>query len=572
MKNQKERIESLRKTIVAKKERLGVNSSILYLKGLKKYNNLEEIKYPKSVNPYQYYYINDKKDRFKNVKYPKIIDINKNDYVFTKIVNEVAKKVILDFRENTEELSMSDSVKFVNNYIKEKTYFTNISVEEATDEKYVEFAEHLISKYGKVETKKIVKLVDKKRNIDRDIYSAIDNVLSSKVADRWYSGVRQYLGMRLEIISVATYIAKGIIVKSVSEYMFKDESKLNFIKDKISKVVEFDEEEFLTLSGELMTEIIEDNNGGVLNFLKTVIVLAMEEMLKESFDIYQYEERLKSISGDYAKTYMTKKNIPKKTLAFMENNNFLNMFGYVEADEDCEITKLESLSEEFIDLSKKLFLPIAKDHSLRFRKLGKIKANGVYYPGFNTLAVDLDGVSSFVHEMMHMIDFENNILSLDYKFKPLLNKYRTLMDEYVLNNYGKDSDAYNTWHKGKSKYNRSYYASNEEAFARMGELYVTDVLNIETSFSKIDYSSDIQKIVYPKNAELLDMIKDYFNELFANLKNKGESVVFEENKAEKFNIKVSREAVDIKNDSKMMENITSSIGNATNISKQLTFF
>lgn len=572
MKNQKERIESLRKAIVAKKERLGVNSDTLYLKGLKKFNDLEELKYPKSLSPYQYYYINDEKGRFKNVKYFKTIDINKNDYVFTKIVNEVAKKVILDFRENIEGLSMSDSVKFVNNYIKEKTYFTNISVEETDDEKYIDFAKCLISKYGKVETTKVVKIVDTKRNKNRDTYSAIDNVLSNKVANRWYSGMRQYAGMNLDIMSIATYISKGIIIKNVSEYIFKDEDKLNFIKDKISKIVEFDEEEFSALSAELMTEIVEDNNGEFLNFLKTVIVLSMEEMLKESFDIHQYEERLNSMSGEYAKTYMTKKNIPKKTLAFMENNNFLNMFGYVEADEDCEIAKLESLSEEFIDLSKKLFLPVAKDHALRFRKLGKIKANGVYYPGFNTLAVDLDGVSSFVHEMMHMIDFENNILSLDYKFKPLLSRYRVLMDEYVLNKYGKDSSAYNTWHKGKSKYNRGYYASNEEAFARMGEIYVTDILKVETSFSKIDYSSDIQKIVYPKDAELLGMIKDYFDEVFINIKNKGEAVKFDRDEIVKPNENLTVDAIKVKKDNKISELMTSSVGDGSISLKQMTFF
>ena len=47
--NEKERIESLRKTIVKKKEKLGLNDSILYLKSLNKFNNLDEIKYPKSV-------------------------------------------------------------------------------------------------------------------------------------------------------------------------------------------------------------------------------------------------------------------------------------------------------------------------------------------------------------------------------------------------------------------------------------------------------------------------------------------------------------------------------------------
>ena len=49
---------------------------------------------------------------------------------------------------------------------------------------------------------------------------------------------------------------------------------------------------------------------------------------------------------------------------------------------------------------------MSKNQSLRFRKLGKLKANGVYYPGYDTLAVDLDGVSSFIHEMFHILIYD----------------------------------------------------------------------------------------------------------------------------------------------------------------------
>lgn len=574
MKNQKERIESLRKAIVTKKERLGVNADLLYLKGLRKYNNLEELKYPKSLSPFKYYYIKDEKGRFNDVKYNRTIDINKNDYVFEKIVTEVTKKVMLDFNENLEGLSISERVEYVNNYIKENTYLKNVWVEVESDEKVIDYVKYSIKSYGKVDACCVVKMVDNNRpNIRYNSYSVLDITLPKKVVNKIYTGHGEYKGIRVAIHSIATYIAKAMVFKVVSEYVFKDEERKELIKNKVSQVVEFNEEEFNQLTGESMTETMEDNYGGALNFMKTLVALSMEEMLKESFEIYQYEERLESISGDYAKTYMTKKNIPKRTLAFMENNNFLNMFGYVEADEDCEIEKLENLSTELVDLSKKMFLPISKDHALRFRKLGKLKASGVYYPGYNTLAVDLDGVSSFIHEMMHMIDFTNDILSLDYKFKPLLTKYRELMDEYVLTKFGENSESYNTWHKGKSKYNRAYYASNEEAFARMGELYVTEILNVKTSFSKLEYNDDKQKIVYPKDAELLDMIKVYYDEVFATIRKNGESVTFENKKKEtdkKSEKKTSNEPKKIKSD---LDFMSSAVGkNVVASSNQLSFF
>ena len=331
-------------------------------------------------------------------------------------------------------------------------------------------------------------------------------------------------------MDLSKIIAKGMLVKQVSEYLSKEDNSVR-IKEKVSKTVVFNKDYyFKTLSsGTVMNELIEDNGGEVLNIIKIMIAFSMEEMLKKSFEIYQYEERLKSLSGDYAKTYMTKKNIPKKIEEFMNNNVFLNMFGFVEADADCELEKLNKLSEEFKQLSNQIFLPVSKNQSLRFRKLGKLKASGVYYPGYDTLAVDLDGVSSFIHEMFHMIDFENDILSLNSDFEPLLAEYRQLMDGYV-DELGEGNEVYEFWYKGKSKYSRAYYSSNEEAFARMGELYVTDILNITSSFAKIDYSTPIKKVVYPKTKKLLSLIKDYYDNLFITLKDKFNRVDFTEDK------------------------------------------
>lgn len=525
---EKERIESLRKTISTKKEKLGLSTDILYLKPLSKFNNLEEIKYPKSVtNSYYIYTSRDIKGRFEDVTYKNPLDSNKYDYVYGRIVAEVSKKVFADISKLIENLDELEVIEVINKYIADNTNLENIKLLQVEDKEYKEFFKSVLKSREKIDVNTVLRVENSKYNEKYDSYISYDAMIK-KIEGSAYTGRGKFRGLSVRVLDIFSIIARAMILKSVNDYVFNND-KFDFMKKKISDKLNCENDFFENISKELFVEILEDNHYTIPTFLKAIIVLSMEEMLRESFDIYQYEERLKSISGDYAKTYMTKKNIPKKTLEFMDNNNFLNMFGFVEADEDCELEKLNKLADEFKNLSEKLYLPRVKNHSLRFRKLGKIKALGVYYPGFNTLAVDLDGVSSFIHEMFHMIDFENDILSLDTKFKPLLDKYRALMDKYV-DDLGKEHDTYKFWYESKSKYARGYYRSNEEAFARMGEIYVTDILKLNSSFAKIDYSSNIQKIVYPKNPELLDLIKVYYDELFMNIKKKFERVTFDKSK------------------------------------------
>lgn len=524
--NEKERIESLRKTIVKKKEKLGLNDSILYLKSLNKFNNLDEIKYPKSViNSYYTYTARDINDRFKDVKYKDYKDSNKYDYVFNRIISEVSKKVFAEVTTIIDGMNEVEAIDAMYAYINKNTNIKNILLSKVEDKIEEEFYKTVVKFKEKLETNKILKLSNSKYKGKYNSYISYD-VMVKKISGYTYK--KRYGGISVEILNIFSIIATAIVLKAVNEYIFSSEDNFNFIKEKMSKKLDGVDNYFENISNELFIEILEDNNYVVPTFLKATIVLSMEEMLRESFDIYQYEERLKSISGNYAKTYMTKKNIPKNTLDFMKDNSFLNMFGFVEADEECEIEKLNKLSEEFRYLSEKLYLPVVKNHSLRFRKLGKMKALGIYYPGYNTLAVDLDGISSFTHEMFHMIDFENNILSLDIRFKTLLDKYRDLMDEYV-DNLGENHETYEFWYKSKSKYTRGYYRSNEEAFARMGEIYVTDILKLDSSFAKVDYTSDIHKVVYPKDEELLKLIKIYYSELFHNLEKNFKRVTFDKN-------------------------------------------
>lgn len=222
------------------------------------------------------------------------------------------------------------------------------------------------------------------------------------------------------------------------------------------------------------------------------------------------EEEIKAIrklSSDYATSFQTKKNIPQVILDKMEATLFLNHFGYVEFDESVDLEKIEQIEEEWVEINKKINLPIAKDHSLRFRRLGNHKAGGLYFPGVNAVCVDLGSPSSMIHEVLHMIDYQNHkdTLSSQYDFRGIIDMYRDVTNELVekLDN----TDAFKVKWKGSSKTNKVYFHSSKEIFARCGEIYIKQILKIDSSLVK----GDTHNILYPKDKDLLSLIEKYYS-------------------------------------------------------------
>lgn len=515
--NTVERIETLRKEIEQKKINLGLNADILTIKTLKKYGNIASLSFPKSVEN-DYYYYRDKEGRFADIRYRDIQDVARLRHITDKITAEVKKKIFSDICILTENKSVEEGALILNNRINNHygIDFLSIEVVPESEEKILDFVNQVYKKYEKTEARKVVMV--KNHLADGISYCSYDVLMKGR-------GVGSFSNrtMKANVTDIMSKLAVIEVAKVVADYLFKSNSNYEAIVSKLHSRIDFNREE-LDNSIQAIFEDIIKGKIAPFDFIKAIIALTMESMLQEAFDIQEYETRLKELSGSYAKTYMTKKNIPKKIQSFMEDNSFLNMFDYVEADEQCDLDKLELLANEFMLLSNQMFLPKALNHSLRFRRLGKIKAAGVYYPGYNTLAVDIDSVSSFIHEFFHFIDFDNKILSLNNNFKPLLNLYRDLMEEAV-NKLDKEDPIRVAW-EGKNKYGSSYYRSNEEAFARMGELYVSEILGIKTNFNRVDYSDAHSQVVYPRNPELLALIQNYYSRLFMHLKESKKAVQF----------------------------------------------
>lgn len=234
----------------------------------------------------------------------------------------------------------------------------------------------------------------------------------------------------------------------------------------------------------------------------------MCDTFERVFEIYNDErmedEYEKSLRSEYAKSYQTKKDISNRIIKAMEKSDFNNWFGYVEFDHDCDVDKLNEYYKEFEALAKKLNFKKRELVSLRFRKLGHHKASGLYYPFFKCICVDIRNPFSMAHEYFHMLDYENGRLSKKVQFSEVKELYKKSVLDYAENN----EDAKNQL-QGKTKYNADYYFQATEIFARCGEMYLTDILQINNSLCRPESG-----FAYPKNEALLKIIKEYFDNFF----------------------------------------------------------
>lgn len=531
MKENKIFIESLTKLMETKRIQLGVNSSIAELKGLVKYMNFEEIKVPKSfdVNKAMGRLVTVHEDGYQKKFYDSYKQLNRDTYIFDKISSEVAKKVASDISRLMEDGTIED----VNKYIEEKAGFKNIKaslIDDSIDKEELSLLQDVFSKLKKSNLQ-IIKIENTHSGSeDKDSYGILNSRLNANMIGEWTRRVKK---LKVNVRDFILLIAIGRIIKDCFCYIEKNPDRIKeLLKTEIYPNTVF--EDYLSLDDvvsrfnlDMTIDGIEKSKG--LRFplqLVSLLNYCMRDIVGETSMILDYEKSIRELAGDYAKPYMTKKNITKKMESYMSDNKFLNMFGYVEADNACDLDKLQQLEEEFVELSEKIVLPMVKDHSLRFRRLGKMKADGLYVYPFKALCVDLDGVYTFVHEMFHMIDFTQGLLSLDVKFKDIVNKYSIIVNDNV-NSLDKGNEFYIQWNS-RNKYNKNYFLNSREIFARAGELYVSQVLGIKSSLIKRDFSEGNSKYIYPLDVELLDLIKVYFDDLFVKMKDEFETVSFKE--------------------------------------------
>ncbi|HFI0144876.1 TPA: hypothetical protein ACGOR8_001953 [Streptococcus suis] len=141
--------------------------------------------------------------------------------------------------------------------------------------------------------------------------------------------------------------------------------------------------------------------------------------------------------------------------------------------------------------------------ALKFRKLGKHKADGLYVPALNIMAVDVRNTSSFIHEYGHYLDFclgtLYDQLSTKKNFAPILEGYINGLMRMKL----------------PEGFKFEYFTTPTEVFARSFELWVHNKIDSTTTLTKTDaeYYLQLEYDAFSK-LNLLEMVYSYFDELF----------------------------------------------------------
>lgn len=206
----------------------------------------------------------------------------------------------------------------------------------------------------------------------------------------------------------------------------------------------------------------------------------------------------------YAKIYETKKNIPSSILKRMDTSPILGKYGFVEYDNSLSMEKIDEIERDFCELMSHFSFPNSKAYSIRFRKLGKQKLEGLFFPTKRCIIVDIQHSDSFVHELAHQIDdmykqvsFLKQPLSEDRGFLHIVHEYIKLVQPALFHLDYKPSDI-------------TYYFNRKEIFARAFELYIyhKGVQNslVNTSFS--------QPEIYPQDPAFISLITTFFEDIF----------------------------------------------------------
>lgn len=240
----------------------------------------------------------------------------------------------------------------------------------------------------------------------------------------------------------------------------------------------------------------------------------IQNYIDETYDIFLQREYEKGIEKQVrASAWQTKKNINKETQELMESTSLNEHFGFVEVDNDVDLSLYKRFEQE-MDRVYRILPTTESKPDLRLRKLGNYHALGLYNPGTQTIAIDFRdysdniagiGVQSFVHEYGHFLDYTTGtgLLSMQNDFSPFVARYRENITTLAEGSYVRSKS--------------SYYGTPTEVFARSFEVYASEC-GLESSFIK---SNDAYKMLDAYSiidSEMRTELTLYFDKQFPDLK------------------------------------------------------
>lgn len=281
----------------------------------------------------------------------------------------------------------------------------------------------------------------------------------------------------------------------------KTNSKKLFTKDDLEALLKIPTETLFSFDNR--TCISKNFSMSELSAVILDILIVRKNM---DFNIEIMSDYNKNSSSECARAFETKKNIPEKVMSLMKNSMFLEDFKYVEIDDETDLMKFKKVEREWQLLKKAInfnkFIGENKAE-LRFKKLGKHRAAGIYFPSKNCICVDIRSPKSFIHEFAHFIDYtyESTQLSMSFNFYKIIKTYKDLFNL-----------ALNELDDNNLKRKTSYFFAPTEIFARTFEIYLQNK-GLISSFSKVTDEMTLMAGYPERTDEFIFIINNYFDQL-----------------------------------------------------------
>lgn len=249
---------------------------------------------------------------------------------------------------------------------------------------------------------------------------------------------------------------------------------------------------------------------------KNQVLTFVQSYIENTYNLILQTEYEKDIEKQTrASAWQTKKHINKETREVMEKTSLNNYFGFVELDNDVDLTLFNQFEQEMTRIHTILPKTGNTIPDLRLRKLGNHKALGMYVPGNHTIAIDFRdtsdaiegiGIQSFVHEYGHALDYSQGngqLLSMEKEFKEIVTRYRDNLSLYAATTY-----------VGKKA---GYYGAPTEVFARAFELYLSEA-GFTSAFikPKETYQTKTEYMLF--DSDMRNQIVNYFDQHFPLIK------------------------------------------------------
>lgn len=228
-------------------------------------------------------------------------------------------------------------------------------------------------------------------------------------------------------------------------------------------------------------------------------------------------------SGKTISTFRTDKKYQDEAL---NKSTLFNKMGFRKVEIDTQkyegetfyYEEFSKVEQDFLTILNKL--PQAKAQpELKFRRLGKHKAWGIYSPALNILAVDVRHTESFIHEYGHYLDFKHGdeVYSELPTFFPIIKAYEKKLTELA-----EDSK----YAQKLTAKRMSYYLIPTEVFARAFELWVSGTIVSDATiiYSTETYNSQPEYIAF---SHIKELVFSFFNAIFPNVATNNQSMVAE---------------------------------------------